>query len=236
MAEQLYTIPVNDAFDNDCECPVCEMYRKLENDALDFTLGPSYMEEDVRAMTDKVGFCKEHAKKMYERGNRLGMALMYQTHTYGVIEKMSKLKPGSKGGFLKKADNSSLIDYVKKMSESCFVCNRIQDVFDRYIITIMYLWKNDDDFRTKYKKSKGFCMEHYALLVEYASKELSGKDSESFMEVTEKLFIENMKRVKEDLDWFINKFDYRYKDEPWKNGKDALPRMLGKINSLDIQE
>ena len=54
MAEQLYTIPVNDAFDTDCECPVCAMYMKLENDALDYTLGPSYMEEDVRAMTDKM--------------------------------------------------------------------------------------------------------------------------------------------------------------------------------------
>ena len=29
MAEKLYTIPVNDAFDADCECPVCEMYMKL---------------------------------------------------------------------------------------------------------------------------------------------------------------------------------------------------------------
>ena len=39
MAEQLYTIPVNDAFDTDCECPVSAMYMKLENDALDYTLG-----------------------------------------------------------------------------------------------------------------------------------------------------------------------------------------------------
>jgi hypothetical protein len=45
-----------------------------------------------------------------------------------------------------------------------------------------------------------------------------------------------MKRVKEDLDWFIDKFDYRYKDEPWKNSKDALPRMLQKVNSSDIKE
>lgn len=236
MAEKLYTIPVNDAFDKDCECPVCDMYRKLESDALDYTLGPSYMEEDVRAMTDKSGFCREHANKMYERGNRLGMALMYQTHAYEIIDKMTKMKPGSKGGFLKKADNSSLINYVKNMSESCFICDRIKNVFDRYIITIMYLWKNEEDFKEKYKKSKGFCMEHYAVLVEYASRELSGKELESFMEVTEKLFTDNMKRVKEDLDWFIDKFDYRYKDEPWKNSKDALPRMLGKINGLDIQE
>lgn len=236
MAEKLYTIPVNDAFNVDCECPVCEMYKKLENDALDYTLGPSYMEDDIRAMTDKVGFCKGHAKKMYERGNRLGMALMYQTHTLSIIKSVEKQKPSSKGGFLKKADNSPLITYFKNMSASCFICDRIENVFDRYIMTIMHLWKNDNDFVEKYKKSKGFCMDHYAVLIEYASKELSGKHLEGFMEVTENLFLENMKRVKEDLDWFIDKFDYKYKNEPWKNSKDALPRMLCKVNSLDIQE
>lgn len=235
MAEKLYTIPVNDAFDMDCECPVCEMYKKLENDNLDYTLGPSYMEEDVRAMTDKTGFCADHVKKMYERGNRLGMALMYQTHTVSVLKNLEKMKPESKSGFLKKADNSKLVNYIKELECSCFICNRINDVFDRYIITIMYLWKNDNNFREKFLNSKGFCIRHYADLVEYASKELSGKELEEFMNAAEKIFIDNLKRVKEDLDWFVNKFDYRYKDEPWKNGKDALPRILGKISSVEVE-
>ena len=64
MKEQLYTIPVNEAFARDCECPVCAMYHKLKEDALDFTLGPSYMEDDIRMVTDKVGFCKEHVKEL----------------------------------------------------------------------------------------------------------------------------------------------------------------------------
>ena len=164
------------------------------------------------------------------------MALMYQTHTYELIKQLEKIKPESKSGFLKKADNSKLESYIKELSCSCFICKRIEDVFERYIITIMYLWKNDKDFKEKYKKSKGFCIEHYGMLIEYASKELSGKNLEEFVEVTRSLFLDNMKRVKEDLDWFIDKFDYRYKDEPWKNSKDALPRMLQKVNSSDIKE
>jgi hypothetical protein len=100
----------------------------------------------------------------------------------------------------------------------------------------MYLWKTDEAFKEKYKKSKGFCMEHYGMLVDSAAKELSGNVLEDFMSVTGTIFMDNLKRVKEDLDWIINKFDYRYKDEPWKNGKDALPRMLEKINSVNIGE
>ena len=166
MAEKLYTIPVNDTFDMDCECPVCEMYRKLESDALDFTLGPSYMEEDVRAMTDKAGFCKDHVAKMYARGNRLGMALMYQTHTYELIKQLEKIKPEAKGGFLKKADNSKLEAYVKQISDSCFICNRIKDVFERYIITIMYLWKNDNDFKEKYFNNDKFKITNNSFIKE----------------------------------------------------------------------
>ena len=28
MKEKIYTIPVNDAFDKDCECPLCAMYQE----------------------------------------------------------------------------------------------------------------------------------------------------------------------------------------------------------------
>ena len=49
MKEKIYTIPVNDAFDKDCECPLCAMYQELENNAVEYTMGPSYMEDDIRA-------------------------------------------------------------------------------------------------------------------------------------------------------------------------------------------
>ena len=41
MAEQLYTIPVNDAFHADCECPLCQMQKTLEEHAIEYTMGPS---------------------------------------------------------------------------------------------------------------------------------------------------------------------------------------------------
>ena len=39
MKEQLYTIPLNDAFAANDECPFCFIEQKLEQDLLDFTLG-----------------------------------------------------------------------------------------------------------------------------------------------------------------------------------------------------
>ena len=55
MKEKIYTIPLMDAFHADDECPFCFIERNLEQHALDFVLGQgaSYMEDDVRAETDK---------------------------------------------------------------------------------------------------------------------------------------------------------------------------------------
>ena len=58
MKERLFTIPVNEAFEAEDECPFCFLERKNEQEMLDFVLGSaaSYMESDVREKTDQKGF------------------------------------------------------------------------------------------------------------------------------------------------------------------------------------
>ncbi|MBO5560490.1 MAG: hypothetical protein J6A07_02420, partial [Firmicutes bacterium] len=70
MKEKIYTIPVNDGFEKGGECPFCNMYQQLEKDAVDYMLGPSYMEDDIRMETNKTGFCKKHYKHLYIQQNR----------------------------------------------------------------------------------------------------------------------------------------------------------------------
>ena len=65
--EQIYTIPVNEAFeasrdDPSIGCPLCALYRKLEEDELDLILGASMMEPDIRTITNETGFCKIHSE------------------------------------------------------------------------------------------------------------------------------------------------------------------------------
>ena len=87
MKEQLYTIPVNDIFDKkDCECVICAMKKSLEDDAVAFSMGPSYMEDDIRLTTDKIGFCRPHMQMMYDFENRLGLALIMDTHMKKMAE------------------------------------------------------------------------------------------------------------------------------------------------------
>mgnify|MGYP007056173691 CR=1 FL=1 len=239
MKEQLYTIPVNDAFDADCECPLCYMYRDLEQNAIDYTMGSSYMQDDIREQTDKVGFCSEHIRQMYDVPNRLGLALMLNTHFNKIIKDMKKAAAkgaGSGKGIFSKKDTGlpAIVRYIRDLEGSCFVCDRINMTYPRYIDTVFYLWKNDSDFRSRLKNSKGFCLSHYAELYEEALKRLTVSDKNDFIETLDTVFFENIDRVNEDVAWFIEKFDYRNKDKPWKNSKDALPRGVLKADHIFV--
>lgn len=235
MKEKLYTIPVNDAFKEDCECPICSMKQLLETNGIEYVMGPSYMEDDVRMETDKLGFCKKHMSQLLQQKNKLGLAMILHTHMKKVtkeVEELSKKSSNKKGFFSKKTEETPIVSYIKKVESSCFLCNRINHTFERYLVTVVQLWKTDKEFQERYQYSKGFCMEHFGALLEVAHKELHGKTLEQFCEITTKLYLENMNRVMDDLEWFIDKFDYRNADKPWKNSKDAISRSALKINSI----
>jgi hypothetical protein len=235
MKEILYDIPVNDIFDKDCECPVCAMRKKLDDDEVAFAMGPSYMEDDIRLTTDEIGFCAHHMQMMYDFENRLGLALILNTHMQNMIRKIETLqkksRPG-KGGRFSKKGASPLYDYTQKTAHSCFLCDRIRDVFQRYLITTLCLYEKDKDFQRKFKNCKGFCLEHYGLLFDLAGQYLSGQVLEDFCTDLNHVFLQNLKRVQEDVSWFVDKHDYRNKEADWGTSRDSLPRAMTKVNGI----
>jgi len=237
LKDKLYTIPVSEAFDVDCECPLCAICKKLEIDAIEFTMGPSYMEDDIRETTSRLGFCEKHLGQMYQNQNRLGLALILKTHMDKIVSEVEKLTPSehqasSYSFFRKKVESPGVVNYLGELEETCFVCDKVENTFERYVSTLFYLYRTEEVFRGKLKASRGFCTGHYKLLYEAASQNLNGEELSNFLNILNTLYLDNMKRVRDDLDWFINKFDYRYADEPWKNAKDALPRSMQKTNSI----
>ncbi len=239
MKEQLYTIPLNDAINANDECPFCFIERNIEQDLLDFVLGSgsSYMEADIRDMTDKAGFCRPHFQKMFDYGNTLGNAWILKTHYMRMIEEMKKefagFKPGKsslKNKLMKTSSGDNSISmWVRKKEESCYICNHYKDTYERYMDTFFYLYKNDEEFRKKVQESKGFCLSHFGDLCDSADGKLSDKDKETFYPMIFELMEKNMERLSEDVSWLVEKFDYRNKDADWKNSKDAIQRGMQKL-------
>lgn len=248
MKEQLYTIPMNDAVNAGDECPFCFIERNVEQDLLDYCLGScsSYMEADMRDLTDRAGFCRMHFRKMFKYGNTLGNGWILKTHYKQMLrefdEKSKNFHPGKGAsifGFLKKtgsnsedADNApsgnSISKWIREKEHSCYICQEFDKMYARYIDTFFYLWK-DDTFHSKITSGNGFCLSHYADLCDAADKKLSGRDLEGFYEETIPLMRGNLDRISEDVSWLVEKFDYRNKDADWKNSKDAIQRGMQKL-------
>lgn len=242
MKEKIYTIPLMDAFHANDECPFCFIERNLEQHALDFVLGQgaSYMEDDIRAETDKMGFCRDHYKKMFHYGNRLGTGLILTTHFKKKNEelqqqiKMFSPKKASMLGHFKKAklnpDNpqTSLGTWVKEQNNSCYICDYSKNTYARYLDTFFELYRKNKEFQELFKNSNGFCLPHFGDLVETAEELLSDKEKAEFYPQLFSLMTENLQRVTDDLAWFCDKFDYKNKDADWKNSKDAIQRGIQK--------
>ena len=238
MRERIETIPVTDAFSSGDECPFCHLEREVEQRVIRYVLGPgaSYMEPDVRAATDSAGFCRHHYQKMHDYGNALGSALMMQTYYACLLDEWEKqvgdFRLPDKRPLLnlgkQKQPELPLLDWVRSKGDSCYICGRIEENLDRYYSTFFVLIK-DPEFREKVEQSKGFCVHHFAQLLEHAQKELPNGQLEWFYKTVLKLMGENLIRVKEDIDWFVEKHDYRQASAPWKTAMDAVPRGMQKL-------
>ena len=238
MKEQLYTIPLNDAVNAGDECPFCFVERSLEQDSLDFVLGScaSYMESDVRALTDAQGFCREHFKKMFDYGNTLGNGWILKTHFMktrnDLDNEIKRFRPGkvSLADKLKgKTASNNIVNWVRSREESCYVCRHSEEIYARYIDTFFVMFRDDEGFRRRIAESKGFCITHFGDLCAAADAKLSGPQLDAFYEMIFPLMQKNLDRLQEDVNWLIEKFDYRNADADWKESKDAVQRGMQKL-------
>ena len=245
MKMHLDTIPLWDSVRLEGECPLCALRRKLELGEVERFLGASVMEPDVRILVNREGFCQKHQGMLFSAGNRLGHALMMQTHLQETRKQQEKLLASLRGA----ADNAaaltlkdkvngkegkvlaSITDIGEKMEHpGCVVCESIQENMDRYLYTFFHLYGHDADFQEALSKSKGFCVPDVGLLLEKAPAQLNHKELADFCRLLAGLTEQNLSRLQEDIDWFIKKFDYRFEAEPWGNSRDAVERTVNKLN------
>lgn len=251
MKEKIYTIPVTDAFSVDCECPLCVLEKKLEDEGVDYALGPALMEPDKRQETNELGFCKEHFQAMFNKqANRLGLALMIDTFLQEKNSAMKKLYE-SKAAFLEKDASAGLVknlsnklsskpseteklvtelvSQLDSIEKNCAICSKLEHTMDRYIDVVFYLYFKEPEFREKFHSKKGFCLKHLKQLLTSTKKYLNTNETAIFTRNLMELQLSNMERIEKEVDWFTKKFDYRFNDAPWGNSKDAVSRSIQKI-------
>jgi len=210
MKEVIYTIPINDAYDVKCGCPVCRLEKKLESEALEYIMGAAMMEPDIRIETNRTGFCRKHFSDMLGMKNRLSLTLMLQSYLGELLSE----------GFV---DEKKLITKKKfeKISEklstslnSCYVCERVEEKLSLYARNIIYLWESTPEFREKTRAQEYFCPKHLALLTSTAGKLISVRHYSDFCKdhfTTTKKILENLS---DEVTKFCNSYNYMFHDIP----------------------
>lgn len=240
MKENIYMIPLMDAFNAQDECPFCFLERSLEQHAISFILGSAYMEDDIRMETDKTGFCRHHYKMMFDYGNRLGSALILSTHFRQLnkeLKEMTESFTPEKSSLLKRLKKTDSNDiayhtaagrWAHEKDTTCYVCNHIKSNYDRYLDTFFEMWKTKPEFREIFSNSKGMCIHHFADIAEMADSKLNEKQKGEFYPVLFRLMRENLARLEDEVTWFTEKYDYRNKDKDWGNSRDSIQRCMQK--------
>ena len=224
LVEQIYTIPVNEAFDTvaekpECGCPFCVLYKKLQEDELDIILGASMMEPDIRIKTNEMGFCLDHFGMMLGRKRMLGMGLILESHLDEVKKKLN-------GPTVLGNKRTAAISALGALEEDCYVCSRIKKNLSAMIATAVYLWESDLEFPKKFAKAPYFCLPHYRAMVDYASKKMPKRIFADFYDAAHGIEEKYITELRSDVSWFCKKFDYRYDEEPWYNSKDSVQRTV----------
>ncbi|MDD3252814.1 MAG: DUF6062 family protein [Lachnospiraceae bacterium] len=241
MKERLYTMELTDAVRAGDECMFCWLNRKLEQENLEFVLGSSYMESDIREKTSEKGFCRHHVKLMYDYGNSLGNAWIMKSwleqknrelKAQSAQNSAEKKSAGKPGWFSKLRNGSSGAGNGfggNGIQESCYICERMQTVSDRMLDTFVHMLRTDAAFEEQLMQTKGFCFPHYQAILAVCESKLKPEEQSRWIPRLNTLMQENLDRVQADINWLIEKYDYRNQDADWRQSKDALPRTMQKL-------
>ena len=231
MQYHLDTIPVWEAMEQHSDCPLCTLLHKIEAMEIERSLGGSVMEPDARLHVNEQGICRAHHQLLFLQKNRLGHALLTDSHAKEVLKKLNALTPiaTEQKFFLRKntaSPASRLAQKLESLIKGCILCEAIETHVNRYLYTFIHLWKKDAKFKELFDASNGVCIPHAIQLLHSAAKQLSPVQEKAFAESLLSLLQATLNTDEKDLEWFTFKFDYRNQDKPWGNSKDALERTV----------
>ncbi len=220
MRQDICTIPISEIFEVNDGCPICRMREVVEKRIIDYIMGAAMMEPDIRIETNRLGFCERHFDQMLNSRGRLQLALMLESHIDEINNKV----------FDKKLFNSNNKkgESAKKITESCFVCDKIEWGFSRMIETVFRSYETDREFREMFNGQPMFCLKHYEMLMNSPNRKILKHEGSEFAQNLTRITTEYSKTLHNDIKKYCSMYDYRANGENknWDNSRDSVGRTV----------
>ncbi len=223
MRDDICTIPVSEVFEEVDGCPICRMRDTVEKRILEYILGDAMMEPDVRIETNKIGFCEYHYNQMLSGRGRLQLALMLQTHIDEINNKVFTNNP--------LASVSKKGEKAAKISDSCFVCDKIEYGISRMIDTIYRTYENEGDFRRLFDNQDCFCLPHFERLISGIDKKKMKRYGSEMAKSLTRITKAYSKTLYDNISEYCKIYDYRSnKQEKSKDALEAVEKTVAFLN------
>ncbi len=223
MREDITSIPVTDIFDEHDGCPICRMRDLLETRVTDYITGAAMMEPDVRMETNEKGFCLTHYRQILKKRAALPVALMMESRLAEVEKQVFRGLPIVGKSAKRQASGAA------NVTDSCFVCERVDWAMVRLLATVCRLWEQERDFRTSFEEQEYLCLPHFTLLAQVAEKNMSKKYVGDFQKSCSTLCRKQLEELRGDVSHFCKMFDYRNSSDEnadWGNSRDSVERSI----------
>lgn len=219
MRDDICTIPVSEVFEVRDGCPICRMKHTVEEHLITYILGDAMMEPDVRIETNRLGFCSDHFDKLMSHRGRLQLALMLETHIKTVSDNIFSKK------FFDFSDKKAR--KVETLSDSCFICEKIDWGMSRMLETVIRCYEKESDFRLLFNEQPQFCMHHYKALISLADKRKMPKYYSELRQNLTRITSDYLQSLCGDISKYCSMYDYRNAgSKDWGNSADSVERTI----------
>ncbi len=227
MRQDITTIPVSEVFEPRDGCPICRMRNLLEQRVAEYITGAAMMEPDVRIETNRLGFCFDHYRLILKQRNRLGVALMLESHLTELEQHVFEGLPLLGKSGRKQAKSAD------ERTATCFLCQQVDWAMQRMLATVCRLWETEEDFRRLFAEQPSLCLPHFTQLVHTAATEMNKKRVGEFAKTAGSLSRRALQELHGDVSHFCKMFDYRNsgEDADWGNSRDAVERAVQYLTS-----
>lgn len=204
---------IKDKFKNACSCPLCQIKKIVEEQFLTEFLNDAVMDDDARISVGKKGFCETHFDMLFARQNKLSLALQEKTYSENLKNLFYPIKNNRNA---KKTAQKLLCS-----TRDCVICELVSESMTKYYKTIAQLFFKEKDFYKQILSTNGFCVTHYAKLLEYSS--YAGLLQKEYLSVLSSTQLNAFNKTTDLIDAFCLKHDYRNALKPLGDCENALP-------------
>ena len=225
MGVDIAYLHIKRAVGSDEECFLCTLEDEIERKYMDTYLSELVMDASSREkIIESRGFCNHHFYRILIAASKPGspdghgIALVNGSIVEKLIEDLHK-----------QSHNNGEVHRLLATENKCPACIHIAEFSRMYAEKIVELLSSDDEesFRLL-KASKGFCIPHFATLMQMA-KDVTPTKSQKIIRTLTEVEEKNLRRLDSELAEYIKRQSYEFSEKNRVAVADVVPRSVKKI-------